>query len=242
MKALKYIVLLGCLICLDVIQTKATHIRAGDISVQRVDTGNPNALVYDIIVNLYRDTRGVEFQSGEIDFGDNTSITLEQNQYIAQGLTGFEDTEHYIVTIRHTYPSAGRFTVSFFERNRNESVCNMFASGQTPFYIQSEFFITPFLGFNQTPVLLIPPLDKGVQGQRYIHNPGAFDPDGDSLSFELTTPKQAKDLDVANYRDLNDPAFSISQEDGSVPALFYMDPMTGDFDLGCSRKLYLYSI
>lgn len=205
----------------------ATHIRAGDISIQRIDTGNPNSLTYNIIVNLFRDTQGVQFQSGEVDFGDGTVVTLNDVDYELIGPVG-TGTEQYRVTLRHIYPSAGSYSISFFERNRNESVCNMFASGQTPFYIESQFLITPFLGFNHTPVLLIPPIDRGVRRQRYIHNPGAFDADGDSLSYELTVPKQSKDLNVINYRFPDDPEFSLTAEDGVSPPTFTMDPVTGD--------------
>ncbi|MCK7540653.1 MAG: hypothetical protein MZV63_62060 [Marinilabiliales bacterium] len=35
-------------------------------------------------------------------------------------------------------------------------------------------------------MLLNPPYDKAALGQVFIHNPAAFDPDGDSLSYKLT--------------------------------------------------------
>lgn len=225
MRLIKYIAFLVLLI--SSYEAFSTHIRAGDLSIERIDTGNPNTLTFNIVVNLYRDTQGVDFQAGEVDFGDGTSVVLTENQYVPQG-TVADGTEHLIVTLRHVYPSANTYRISFFERNRNESVCNMFASGQTPFYIESQFIVTPFLGFNRPPVLLLPPIDQGVRGQRYIHNPGAFDPDGDSLSYELTTPRQGPNTPVINYRLPSDGAFSLSQENGDIPPIFAMDPISGD--------------
>ncbi|MGB0525733.1 MAG: gliding motility-associated C-terminal domain-containing protein [Flammeovirgaceae bacterium] len=227
MRVLKIIASLVIVLLVTAENAWSTHIRAGCIALQRIDTGNPNSLTYNIIVDLYRDTQGVQFQSGEVDFGDGTVVTLNEGDYVLQGTVG-TGTEHFQVVLTHVYPSAARYTISFFERNRNESVCNMFASGQTPFYIESEFLVSPFLGFNRTPQLLLPPIDRGVQGQRYIYNPGAFDADGDSLSFELTVPKQSQGLEVINYRSPNDLAFSIQQENGDTPPIFAMDPISGD--------------
>ena len=71
--------------------------------------------------------------------------------------------------------------VSYFEQNRNDGILNMDNSIDTPFFIETEILIDPFFGLNNTPVLLIPPIDNGAVGIKYIHNPGAFDTDGDSL-------------------------------------------------------------
>ncbi len=76
--------------------------------------------------------------------------------------------------------------------------------------------------------MTIPPVDNGAVNVRYIHNPGAFDPDGDSLSYRLETPKQAFQRNVNNYRDPDVPEFSTSQESGATPALFGIDPVFGD--------------
>ncbi|MDZ7648032.1 MAG: hypothetical protein U5K54_13120 [Cytophagales bacterium] len=73
----------------------------------------------------------------------------------------------------------------------------------TRFYVETQIIIDPFLGCSNTPRLLVPPIDKGCTGAAFYHNPGAFDPDGDSLSFELTIPKREKDANVFGYLDPN---------------------------------------
>ncbi|GIR72975.1 MAG: hypothetical protein CM15mP75_4870 [Flammeovirgaceae bacterium] len=94
----------------------------------------------------------------------------------------------------HTFQAPGRYVVSYFEQNRNDEIVNMDNSVDTPFFIETEILIDPFFGLNNTPVLLIPPIDNGVVGIRYIHNPGAFDPDGDSLSYELVYQCKVKSM------------------------------------------------
>ena len=57
-----------------------------------------------------------------------------------------------------------------------------------------------FLPGSSWQIRAIPPIDNGIVGIRYIHNPGAFDPDGDSLSYELVIPLQDDFNEVTNYR------------------------------------------
>ena len=71
-------------------------------------------------------------------------------------------------------------------------------------------------------------MDKACSGQKFIHNPGAYDIQGDSLSYEIVVPKQGENLEVEDYRDPDNVAFSQSNEDRDGSASFYMDPITGD--------------
>ena len=94
--------------------------------------------------------------------------------------------------------------------------------------------IDPFLGSNQQPVFSFPPIDIGSSGKAYFYNPGAYDLDGDSLSYELVTPKQSIDANVTGYSLPNDIQFydglnySIANEAGSGPPTFTIDAVTGD--------------
>ena len=97
--------------------------------------------------------------------------------------------------------------VSFKEDFRNANIINMDDSGNTTFFVESLVVIDPFYGTNSSPILTVPPIDYAAVGALFIHNAGAFDPDGDSLSYRFTTPKQARNSVVNNYRALNDPQF-----------------------------------
>jgi len=55
------------------------------------------------------------------------------------------------------------------------------------------------MGLNSTPVLLNPPYDKAAYGYVFIHNPAAYDPDGDSLSYKLTVCTREDGRPIENY-------------------------------------------
>lgn len=204
----------------------ATHIRAGEIIAERISV---QTLTYRITVVLYTDTRSsVVPGPGTINFGDGREDQLNT----ASSFSFVEDLgdqiEKTTFVVEHTFQGPGRYKIRFQEFNRNDLTLNMDNSVDTPFYVETEINIDPFLGVNNSPVLTIPPVDNGAVNVRYIHNPGAYDPDGDSLSYRLEIPKQAFQRNVNNYREPNVPEFSTSQESGATPALFGIDPVFGD--------------
>ncbi|NME68564.1 T9SS type B sorting domain-containing protein [Flammeovirga aprica] len=224
-KQVSFILILLSISFLFQTQALATHIRAGDLTMRRT---NDASLTYEVTVILYRDVTGVQAGEGTISFGDGT-----ENAIVSPEDLGFtQDGETQIIRYRvsHTFPSAGNYKVSYFERNRNPGVRNMEISSETPFFIQSEFMINPVLGLNSSPFLLIPPVIKGAVGQKFVHNAGAFDVDGDSLSYRLTVCLQGSDTPVQNYRFPDDPNedWSRETEDCEVPPVFYIDEITGD--------------
>ena len=87
----------------------------------------------------------------------------------------------------HVYPSNGKFTISYIGENRNAPIRNIDGGNSisVKFYVSTTITIDPALGANHSPVLKAPPVDRGAIGQVFLHNPGAFDADGDSLSFHL---------------------------------------------------------
>jgi len=208
-------------------EVDATHIRAGEITVERKDCVG---LTFRITITGWVDLEStVEFGGGEIDFGDGSPkinlrsgaiLTLEQDLGNNVGIVQFQ--------IDHTYGANGVYILSYLEANRNAGVLNMNNSVETTFYIETLVVIDPFLGCNNTPILLIPPVDEACVGSIFFHNPGAWDADGDSISYEVTIPKRDKGTDVSNYRFPNDASFGGTTEDGEVPTNFDIDPITGD--------------
>ncbi len=206
-------------------ETLATHIRAADLTGVRT---SKTQLTYRFKLTLYRDTQGIPVKSdGIFTFGiDGEDITNVSPVLIA--VIPNAETEVYEYMVEYTFPSPGNYSVGYFERNRNENIANMDVSGQTPFYIESTFRVDPVLGCNSSPVLTISPIDMGAIGQKFIHNPGAFDPEGDSLAYKLTIPRQNEGQNVVNYRSLETSEFSTSDELGNTPPTFAIDPITGD--------------
>jgi len=166
-------------------QAMATHLRAGEITVVRE---NCQSLTFTITITVYTNTGSSVLFGGRVgeddilEFGDGEWILVEEQANTPRPDLGPNvGTASY--TISHTYPGPGKYTISYREPNRNQGVLNMDNSVNTRFYIETEIFIDPFLGCNNTPVLLIPPIDQACTGVTFMHNPGAFDPDGDSLSY-----------------------------------------------------------
>jgi gliding motility-associated-like protein len=176
---------------------QATHIRAGDIQA-RVDnpSGNPNHLLFRL--TIYRDKGGEAQQNLDetyIYFGDNTALHGSDKDATGKPLmtrtvdaaTSTADTEVLYFDFEHTYAAPGTYPVSFVGENRNAGVLNMSGSVTTSFFISSTVTINPAYGANHLPVLRAPAVDKGAVGQVFLHNPAAYDADGDSLAFKLRT-------------------------------------------------------
>ncbi len=211
----------------------ATHIRAGEIKAIRLQS--PQGLTYEFTLFGYTDAESpIIFAQGTIDFGDGSpprqidQLAIEQGGEIIldQDLGNLVEFNKVVVT--HTFPAPGRYTISYMEANRNADILNMDNSVNTPFYIETQIIIDPLLGPNNSPELLVPPIDEGAVGTRFLHNPGAYDIDGDSLSYRVVIPKQDRDLEVINYVLPNDPKFGGTREDGGLPTIYQLNALTGD--------------
>jgi hypothetical protein len=194
-------------------KAEATHIRAGEIIARRVETFT---LTYEFTFIGYRDTdSGIQFGGGVFDFGDGTVQNGQED--------GFQITETQITsnivraefTVRHTFEAPRNYIVSYTEDFRNAGIANMDNSVNTAFYTETLIVIDPFFGINNTPILTVPPIDEGIPGVTFVHNPGAFDIDGDSLSYEFVTPRQSVRAEVNNYRELIDPSFYTDYAEGA---------------------------
>ena len=81
-------------------------------------------------------------------------------------------------------------------------------------------------------MLLNAPIDLAAVGQKYIHNPNAYDADGDSLAYRLVVPQEGiagrptgKNV---QYKDPNLEGAPGATENGKTPATFGINELTGD--------------
>ncbi|GAB3257984.1 hypothetical protein GCM10027347_21000 [Larkinella harenae] len=140
----------------------------------------------------------------------------------------------YVATF--TYPGPGTYRISCTITNRNENVRNIPNSIQVSFQLQTTIVVNAALGLNSTPVLLNPPLDSARVGQKWCHNPAAFDADGDSLAYRLYVPSgRAGDeqgnctlRSVAGYSDPTAIGANRVNEAGTGPATLTVNAITGD--------------
>ncbi|MFD1874757.1 gliding motility-associated C-terminal domain-containing protein [Hymenobacter bucti] len=160
----------------------ATHLRAGDIQakVDTTPTHNPNRIFFKL--TLYRDSRPTSALQEEatLFFGDGKrSDAIRKTSEVTVAV----ETTRLIFYFEHTYPGSGKYTASFIEANRSADVVNMTASVSQTFYLSTVITIDPGLGANHLPVLRAPAIDRAASGQVFLHNPAAYDADGDSLAF-----------------------------------------------------------
>ncbi len=175
----KIIYIVYCfLLALTVHESYATHNRAGEITYTQL-----SELTYEITVTTYTYTlSNVDREELEVEWGDGTFSTVER--YDLLELPDYYQRNRY--TAQHTFPGPGVYTVLVQDPNRNFGVENIPNSVNTVFSVKTTIFVNPDLGKNNTPVLLNPPINQAAQFRTFVHNPGAFDPDGDSIAYSLT--------------------------------------------------------
>lgn len=171
----------------------ATHNRAGEITYRQISD-----LKFEITIITYTAT-GPDWTADrpdlEIMWGDNTKSVLPRVEEVF--LPDYYKRNKYVGT--HTYPGPGVYQIVVEDPNRNLGVKNIPNSVNTMFSISTTMMVNPNLGTNNTPILTQAPIDKAAVGQVFVHNPGAFDPDGDSLSYKLTTCRAENGEPIEGY-------------------------------------------
>ncbi|MCG8317880.1 MAG: gliding motility-associated C-terminal domain-containing protein [Cytophagales bacterium] len=228
----KGVLILSIILLAGVKQVNATHIRAGEIIVERIST---QSLTFRITIIGYTDTGStVEFGGGRLEFGDGTVIDIDTEKDFSLKEDLGDEIALNVFVISHTYQAPGNYTLRFQEFNRNGGILNMANSVETPFYVETNITIDPFVGLNNSPQLLIPPIDRAATGATFFHNPGAFDPDGDSLSYTIVIPKQDIDLEVNAYTFPNNIIhytgfnYQTANEAQTGPPTYTLNEVNGD--------------
>ncbi|PIP54583.1 MAG: hypothetical protein COX07_04555 [Bacteroidetes bacterium CG23_combo_of_CG06-09_8_20_14_all_32_9] len=200
----------------------ATHNRAGEIRYRHV-----NHFTYEITMVTYTYSLSqADRPELEVNWGDNTSSIVTRTSKIALG--DFYNKNTYIGS--HTYPGPGVYVISMLDQNRNDGVLNIPNSVTVPFTIKTTLNINSSFEGNTSPVLTYPPIDKAELGQIFIHNPTAWDPDGDSLSYKLTICLGDNALPIPGY------TFPYASNSLTV------DPIKGDLIWDKPQQTGLYNV
>lgn len=192
----------------------ATHERAGEITYRHI-----SGLTYEAKILTYTFAPSpADRPELEILWGDGTSSILERVEKIDLA----NDIRRNVYIGQHTYSGASTYILSMEDPNRNYGIINIPNSVNVPFYIETKLVINPFLGPNDSPVLLNPPIDQGCVGIPFVHNAGAYDADGDSLSYKFTICKTVGGTVIPGYEYPNvaDPTHPAGD--------FTIDAVTGD--------------
>lgn len=156
----------------------ATHNRAGEITYVQVSD-----LTYEVTITTYTYLlSNVEREDLEVEWGDGTFNTVPRVERVE--LPDYYLRNRYVA--QHTFPGPGIFQILVQDPNRNYGVENIPNSVNTVFSVKTTLFVDPSMGYNSTPILLNPPINQAAQYKIFTHNPGAYDLEGDSLSYSLT--------------------------------------------------------
>lgn len=215
----------------------ATHIRGGYITAKRI-----SGYKYEFLLTIYRDTNGDVLNETNNLYPDR-SISDVLTAPVIQPIPSIPGKQTQICMYRfeYTYRSPGIYTAYHYQLNRNQNVLNMDNSINTTFYVETKVVIDPFLALDQSPIVTKAAVDIAALGAVYRYNPGAYDPDGDSLSYQLVPSRQflqGQEVSaiVTNYRD---PALRAGGLDssGTRAAFLSLNEQTGDLVWNCPRMV-----
>ncbi|HNX65415.1 MAG TPA: gliding motility-associated C-terminal domain-containing protein [Bacteroidales bacterium] len=212
----------GLIVLLAVLPLYATHNRAGEITYRQISD-----LTYEVTLTTFTYTKSLADRPQlDIEWGDNTYTTV--NRQSETSLPNYYKKNVYVST--HTYPGPGIYKIVMQDPNRNYGVINIPNSVNVVFSVHTTLIVNPAFGTNSTPVLLNPPYDKAALGHIFIHNPGAYDPDGDSLSYALTVCTKEDGKNITNY--------TLPEASDTI----YVNPVTGDLVWDSPVKVGIYNV
>ena len=209
-----FCMLLTCLVAPNLAQ--ATHNRAGEITYTHVQ-----GLTYEVVITTYTKASALADRPwlfltwGDEVGGQLDSLSRELPIVMMPG-----DIQKNVYRGTHTYGGPGIYPLTVEDPNRNEGVLNMTGSVDTPFAIQSLLIIDPQAGNNNSVQLLNPATENACLNQTWIHNPAAYDPDGDVLTYSLVPSR--------GFGGEFIPTYIYPDEVSAAPDVFSIDEATGD--------------
>ena len=195
----------------------ATHNRAGEITYTHV-----SGFTYEVVITTYtKASAPADRPYLFLRWGDESAgapMDSLARELPVQQLPGGTDVTTYRGT--HTYPGPGPYEIEMEDPNRNEGVLNMLSSVETPFAIRTLLVINPQTGHNNSVKLLNPARENACLNQSWVHNPAAYDPDGDALTYSLVACR--------GFNGEFIPSFVFPDEVSPAGDLFFIDELTGD--------------
>jgi len=181
----------SALLALNIMVLSATHNRAGEITYVQISD-----LTYHFTITTFTYTLSLADRDNlDVSWGDNSISTAPRVEKTKLP----NNYQKNVYLIDHTFPGPAVYKVVVQDPNRNLGVLNIPNSVNVVFSISTIVAVNPSMGYNSTPILLNPPYDKAALGYVFIHNPAAFDPDGDSLSYKLTVCTREDGKPIENY-------------------------------------------
>ncbi len=210
----------------------ATHLMGGQISATYLSSDTSGSH-YFVELDVYRDTLGISMmleqtiELYELDVVTGTynligvdSMSLGTSGSVAT-MSSVYGVEIYHFTDSITFPSNGYYMIKWSDCCRNGAIINM----SSPLAEEMQFLTyinVDNANPNSSPTYLSPPVIYLPANSVWQYNPLPFDPDGDSLVWNLSVPL-SNDTTVIGYEFLSDTAL-YSNSTG----VFSMDAVTGE--------------
>lgn len=231
--------LAACLLLPWSLLAHATHNEAGEILVCHV--GGPGSLTYEVTIITYTNPNSqADRPEFIVSWGDGTPLdTIQRDSYTDITVGGIFTRRNYYIN-QHVYPGPGVYLLQYIDPNRVADVVNIPGSVNVPMCVQTQLVIS-VAGNNCSPRFLNPPIQNACLGQPWSHNPGAYDTDGDSLSFEPMVCLGG-DLDNDGF---GDPIPGYQFPDQVMPGAnnqYAVDPVTGTITWDAPQQAGIYNI
>ncbi len=147
-----------------------------------------SGLTYEIELRLYSDPNGQASPPWiMINFGDGTTDTVNVSSYVTIGGNGCLAIMKTF-TIQRVYPGPGVYVLSAETFERIPYLNNIPGSVNRPICLPAMLVISS-AGANSSPVFMNYQNNSYFNGTVFTHDPQAYDPDGDSLAFDLVVPR-----------------------------------------------------
>lgn len=174
----KIIIAIKIFICISCTRILAQDLRSGEISFQHV-----SGYTYKADLYLYQDSVKYTNRIIRLYWGDSTIPDTLQGGIGGCVVHNGVIVSHYIGN--HTYSGTGNYTISYIDSFLISGITNISGSSIKKLSFIDTLIISSFWGANSSPTLFNCQ-DVKWNCCNWIHNPGATDPDGDSLSYSLT--------------------------------------------------------
>lgn len=219
----------------------ATHNRGGEITFRHIAGST-----YEVTIHTYtrasstpadRDTLNLNWGDGTVDklLRSNGPVMGGGHQGVV--LAGADDIKYNeYKSSPHTFPGTGNYYISVEDPNRVSNIININggASVNMQLYIESLLRVGLDCPNNSAQFAKEPIFITNVN-HTFVHNPAAFDTDGDSLSFELIAPLQDHDFPVPNYEYPDEITPGINNS-------FAINPVSGTITWDSPQLVGTYSI
>gem|GEM_PF-4592565 len=193
-----------------------------------------SGLTYSIELQFYINPNG---EAGPpwaiVNFGDGITDTVSSTStVIVEG--NCSEIMVRTLTTQHTYPGPGSYSLSVLKGTRIPFITNIPAGGNIPLCVPA-LLVIPSSGATDSSPIFVNALNSVYFNENVLTlDPQVYDPDGDSLAFDLVVPQGQNCEPISGYvfPDEVDPGTSTLTIDPHTGIVQWSDPpMPGNFDI-----------